>query len=163
MHQCTHPSCVLLSHIQSWGQAAQGLRVFILNTVCVWKHTEWLPQNKIMVNILTWMKWRMSYSPVFFDSFWIALACHHGRSHGLHTVSLKNKLNRMCVTTTYSKLKNEREIRRPPLFILYIQVIYYDDDIINNEVCPICDAINNICFITKCKVKVIPVCWVFLF
>lgn len=29
----THPSCVLLSHIQSWRQAAQRLRVFVLYTV----------------------------------------------------------------------------------------------------------------------------------
>lgn len=36
VRQCTHPSSVLLSHVQSRSQAAQSLRVLVLHTAQGW-------------------------------------------------------------------------------------------------------------------------------
>lgn len=36
VRQCTHPSSVLLSHVQSRCQAAQSLRVLVLHTAQGW-------------------------------------------------------------------------------------------------------------------------------
>lgn len=51
---CTHPPCVLLPHIQSWGQAAQGLWVLVLHTVYKTKTVNSMDEDTTLSDPIMW-------------------------------------------------------------------------------------------------------------